>query len=241
MTALNAKTDSFIALLLDVSGRARPTDLQGMAPAEASEALQQFAAVHPELALAFDGDSLGPARTATPAAPAAPAPPAGDDGMFEFGPAATPAAIEPTSAPAQAVAVPGSDESASWPAVDSAPSSDDFLDLPPLEGVGDAADIAPRVPLYWWLLAVLFGWLGGLVGWLVLKKRNPKGARTVLIVGIATTVLAVVVGVAGFALGFASLLGMAAVEPVPVAPVPISAPSTAGAEATSGAEATAAP
>ena len=42
---------------------------------------------------------------------------------------------------------------------DIAPASSDFLDLPPLEGAGDAADIAPRVPVYWWLLAVLLGWL----------------------------------------------------------------------------------
>lgn len=63
---LNARTDSFIALLLDVSGRARTGDLSGFAPDEAGTMLQMYADAHPELGLVFDGDALVPAPKEAP-------------------------------------------------------------------------------------------------------------------------------------------------------------------------------
>lgn len=228
MADLDARTDSFITLLLDVSGRARPSDLQGFSPAEASEMLHRYLVTHPERGLAFDGDTLMPAATAQAAAAvAAPVPPAAaDDGMFEFGPAPTPAAPVTVSAPADvtplapetgtlvppaAVGVPVAD--AAQPAAPipgpppAAPS--DFVELPPLEGAAEASQQRQPVPIYWWLLAVFFGLLGGLIGWLVLRHSNPQGAKTVLLVGIVVTVLTIVLMVAAFFLGAAAFLGLA--------------------------------
>lgn len=56
-------------------------------------------------------------------------------------------------------------------------------------------------PFIWWVLAILFGWLGGLIGFFVLRGENPRGARNVLLVGIAITLLSVLGGVALVLLG----------------------------------------
>lgn len=58
MADLNSRVESFITLLLDVSGRARPSDLEAHAPAGAEELLRQYADAHPEHSLAFEGDTL---------------------------------------------------------------------------------------------------------------------------------------------------------------------------------------
>lgn len=36
----------------------------------------------------------------------------------------------------------------------------------------------------YWLLPILFNWIGGLTGWLALKDRNREKADNVLIAGI---------------------------------------------------------
>lgn len=74
---LNARSDSFISLLLDVAGKARPSDIAGMSADEATALLQAYAAAHPERGLTFDGSQLAPAAVpaaAPTAAAAAPAP-----------------------------------------------------------------------------------------------------------------------------------------------------------------------
>ncbi len=227
MADLDARTDSFITLLLDVSGRARPRDLQGSSLAEASEMLHRYLAAHPERGLAFDGDALVPAAAAQPAAAvAAPVPSAADDGMFEFGPAPTPAAPVTVGAPegvtplAPETGTPVPPAAAGLPVADvaqpvapatvpppAAPS--DFVELPPLEGAAEASQQRRSVPIYWWLLAVFLGVFGGLVGWLALRRSNPQGAKMVLLAGILVTVLTVVLAVAAFFLGAAAFLGLA--------------------------------
>jgi ribosomal protein L40E len=44
----------------------------------------------------------------------------------------------------------------------------------------------------WWLLPILFGWLGGLIAWAVVRDKDPGKARTMLIVGIVLSVLGVI-------------------------------------------------
>ena len=40
----------------------------------------------------------------------------------------------------------------------------------------------------WWLLPILLGWAGGLIGWLVHKDSNPSKAKHLLIFGICWSV-----------------------------------------------------
>ena len=44
-----------------------------------------------------------------------------------------------------------------------------------------------RVSGLWWLLPILFGWVGGLVAWLVNKDVDPQRARAMLVTGIVVT------------------------------------------------------
>lgn len=115
MAELNARNDSFISLLLNVSGKARVVDLQGMTPDDARALLATYRDVHGDLPLALEGDTLSfgsassaPAAPAAAAVPAAPAPEA-------FSPA--PAPVEPFAPPqpAPAAAVPGADFAFSVP------------------------------------------------------------------------------------------------------------------------------
>lgn len=76
VATLGPKNDSFIELLLDLAGRARPADMTAMGREEAIALLQAYAAAHPEKNLAFDGETLSEVLAASPApAPAAPAAP----------------------------------------------------------------------------------------------------------------------------------------------------------------------
>jgi hypothetical protein len=74
MAGLDARSDSYIELLLDLSGRARVSDLSAMGPEQAASLLQAYASAHPEKGIAFDGDVLAPAPAAQPPVEAAPAP-----------------------------------------------------------------------------------------------------------------------------------------------------------------------
>lgn len=176
MSNLNTKTDNFISMLLSVSGRARPIDIQGMDSVQAAELLREYAAAHPEARLGFEGESLVPGGTAAappapaPVAPApvAPAPTAAvaPEASFEFGPA------DPF--PSVPQVVPQATDVAGIPPVGAdAPVASDFVDLPPLDGVGDAADMK--------------------------KKRGPSPviiiAGAVLVLVVIAVVVAVVLGV----------------------------------------------
>lgn len=154
MSNLNPRTDNFIGLLLEVSGRARPSDIQGIDPALAPEILREYAAAHPEARLGFEGESLVvgatgaapvPAPVAAPTPAVAPAPVAAPapESSFEFGPAdpfpAVPQVVPGQAAvPGQIPPPPGAD------AVAPLPVQSDFVDLPPLEGIGDASEMKKK-------------------------------------------------------------------------------------------------
>ena len=53
-----------------------------------------------------------------------------------------------------------------------------------------------RVSGAWWLLPIFMGWLGGLIAWLVNKDVDPQRARSMLITGIAISVVLVILLVA---------------------------------------------
>jgi hypothetical protein len=50
------------------------------------------------------------------------------------------------------------------------------------EIVGDV-----RTSWAWWILPVLFTWLGGLIGWYCLKEVAPHKAKWILLVGVIFT------------------------------------------------------
>lgn len=57
----------------------------------------------------------------------------------------------------------------------------------------------------WYLVPLLFGFLGGIVAWAVNKDRNPKKARKMMIFGIVWSVLIMVLF---FLIGFLMTLSM---------------------------------
>lgn len=322
MAQLDARTDDFIRLLLDVSGRARPSDLHGVGESEGASLLQAYAAAHPERSLAFADGVLAASAAPAPvpvveapvpvaaepvySAPVAPAPatvpeheawaaplaeppaqapaheawvepppaaaeplsplhhlpdydqpaPAAPQAMSAPDPYASPApyaapvpyaipAPEPTpsehpfgipapvadagayhvaeesfapqpfepgpaeyAAPAQVAAVPSPVTPAEAAPYGSSggysdiagpiPAADDWQgSAEPVELDYPAPAYADEPPLawYWWAAPILFGIIGGVIAWVVLRSSRPRGARTMLIAGAVVTAIHVIVGI----------------------------------------------
>ncbi len=82
------------------------------------------------------------------------------------------------------------------------PTTSSFLDEPtPGYVVPPAADVGtpgytpqsplPEKPSGWlWLLPIFLGWLGGIVAWAMVKDKNSRTARNMLITGVVISVLA---------------------------------------------------
>ena len=52
-----------------------------------------------------------------------------------------------------------------------------------------------KVSSWWWLLPIFFGWIGGLIAWLVVKETDKKMAVTLLWVGIGLSVFWAIVSI----------------------------------------------
>jgi hypothetical protein len=62
--------------------------------------------------------------------------------------------------------------------------------------VVSAAPVFPQVQTvsgWWWLLPIFFTWLGGIIAWAVNKDKDPKKARSMLILGIVLAVVFAVI------------------------------------------------
>ncbi len=57
----------------------------------------------------------------------------------------------------------------------------------PAAAAPPAAAPAEKVSGAWWLLPIFVTWVGGLICWLVLKDRNSRSAKNMLIWGIVLT------------------------------------------------------
>lgn len=160
MAGLDARTDSFISMLLDVTGRVRPGDLPSVSEFDLPTTMRAFIDAHPERQLALDNGILSQADAfaapaAAPAASAAPVvvpPPAQVPPEFELVPAAavaTPAQpAEPAPDPAPAFD-PGEPLTPAEPeAVPPAPEAEEpvhelvFQTLP----LDDTPELAPPPP-----------------------------------------------------------------------------------------------
>jgi len=60
-----------------------------------------------------------------------------------------------------------------------------------------------KVSAAWWLLPIFLSWIGGLIGYFVLKDRNRSTATHILIFGIVWTFVGIIffVALAGFLFG----------------------------------------
>lgn len=153
---LNARNDSFISMLLEVSGRARPSDLHSVRPEDAQALLAAYRSAHPEMQLGFEGDTLVYGAAATPVAaseapvsapqPFAAAPAARADEPPAVAPAppvtppAEPAAVAPPAEPAAAPPEAPAPETQMWDFTTPAPESVDPFAVAP------STEPAPAMP-----------------------------------------------------------------------------------------------
>lgn len=171
MADLDARTDSFISMVLSVNSRVRTSDLSAVPEPDRAALLQAYAQAHSgSQQLHFDGELLTAGVPAPPAAYGAPMP--------------MPDAI------AAANASPAADQPV---APDAAPSGEAASSVGPAEAVAenDVAQKAARPArgLAWayWLLPILLTWVGGLIAWAVVKRDSPKKARAMLVTGLLLT------------------------------------------------------
>ncbi|HET9248895.1 MAG TPA: hypothetical protein VFP13_02985 [Actinomycetota bacterium] len=72
-------------------------------------------------------------------------------------------------------------------------ASSALASTPPRQGAWSTPGTPQRrVSGAWWLLPIFMGWLGGLIAWLVNKDVDPGRARSMLITGIAISVILVI-------------------------------------------------
>jgi hypothetical protein len=216
---------NFISLVLSVSGRVRPIDLHGMPESERTGALHAFydANASASMPLHFEGDDLvagvgsGPAPSAAPPASAPAADLPTEPFVSDYAPASAPT-------PAADVAEPLAPPAALEPLAADAPAvaDSDFFAIPPSAGPADPAaeHMAPDIPVgemqfpaekvsfLFWLLPVFFTWVGGIIAFFLVRKKNPKTAKAMLITGIAITVIFALAGVAVVAFGLLALPGL---------------------------------
>ena len=179
MADYTPQIDSQIAQLLRSRGTVTPDMISGVSEQDAHDFLRMYVSQHPDEQLAFDGTSL---TAGIPSLAEDPAPQAATTGM------------------------PMDDVSYG------APVPEVFAAPPPAQGYGapppgghDTPGYTPDAvlreePSGWlWLLPILLGWIGGIIAWAVVKDKNSRTARNMLVTGIAISVLAACMG---FGLGF---------------------------------------
>jgi len=60
-------------------------------------------------------------------------------------------------------------------------------------GPSPSAGVPVRsVSAAWWILPIVFGWLGGIIAWAVTRDRDARMARNMLLTGLAVTAVVLV-------------------------------------------------
>jgi hypothetical protein len=194
------KTDSYIAMVLELNGRVRPADLQAIGEESRAAALRAFAQEHGserELHLAGEELVAGP----PPDPLAAPVPPMVTQ---VFAPSQTRADHAESAGPADLTA---DGESAidlllgdydGVPPVVLAPAAIAPSAPPVAPAVSDAApeDAAPEAPrdtsrrwMLWWIPTLLLPVVGGAAAWFFLNRKRQFAARAMLTVGLVLGML----------------------------------------------------
>jgi hypothetical protein len=53
-----------------------------------------------------------------------------------------------------------------------------------------------KVSHFWYLVPILFGWLGGVIGFFAVRGRDENKARNLFLVGLAVTIIPVIILIA---------------------------------------------
>lgn len=200
MPELTPSADRYISAQLARMGQVPPEALDWVPEAERVAMLDEYCAAHPGAAAvrAEDGvlvagqPSAPPTPAPTPAVPATAPTPA----MPAVAPAPVPAAV----APAAVAAAPAAVVSPAFGAVaaQATPTSTfnpDTFDPRYFVGAGsekallDSKPAGRPVSRWLYLLPLFFGLVGGFIGWIITKDENPRGARNVLLVGVAVSAI----------------------------------------------------
>ncbi len=51
-----------------------------------------------------------------------------------------------------------------------------------------------KVSNYWYIVPILFGWIGGVIGFFAVRGRDEKKGRNLFLVGLATSIGVFVIG-----------------------------------------------
>lgn len=190
---LTPAADRYIGVMLSRDGQVPAEALDWVPEPERVDLLQQYCAAHAaDVVMQVVGEVLVADLAAQP--PMAPSPAA-----------ATP---EPPAPPAPPV--PSGAVTSGY----SAPPSFDNLDLRSMVAASDGKALLDSKPAgapvsrWLYLLPLLFGLLGGLIGWLIVRDENPHGGRNLLTVGAVVTVISLCFSVAMAGVAGSALWGM---------------------------------
>ncbi|MFC1866450.1 zinc ribbon domain-containing protein [Chloroflexota bacterium] len=70
-----------------------------------------------------------------------------------------------------------------------------FQEEPVVIRANRQSELTKKTSAAWWLLPVFLGWVGGLVGWVVVRDTDKGKARGILLLGIAMTVISLIIGI----------------------------------------------
>jgi hypothetical protein len=202
-----SKNDSFIQMVLDISGRVRPADLHGVPEAEREPSIASFYERHAgDMQLYLEGEALvkgvapspdairpAPQTTATEqgtrpdATPSPAAMGATDEELDLIGEAVEP---QPEPPAPQSPAEPGATQSGS---AAKAPGS--ARSHAPARKAKRPA-FKPERWMLWWIPAILVPALGGFAAWFANRRKRAAVAQAMLIVSLLIGVVATIAFVA---------------------------------------------
>jgi hypothetical protein len=170
----NANIDSQIAEILRTRGEVRLTSVPGLEEGEVASLLARFYELHgQEQSLTFDGTRL---RHVAPPPP--PPPPTSSDVAPQGAPyAAAPPAQSFTPAQTAPTVPPGAPGARPSPV-------EQILAAPHEKSLLDTARSEEPINGAMWLLPLVLGLIGGVLGFMLVRERSPKAARNLLIVGV---------------------------------------------------------
>jgi hypothetical protein len=213
MAQYTPQIEAYIAGKLKLQGWLDAAGIPGLPDDEALAFLQRYLDDHAEDALHIDGMVL---RVGAPAAPAATGVDDAPEAVLPGPVVLPPPSYSPPPQPPGVGGPPVTTDPAPYAASPPSPtgSAGGYV-VPGRDDPGYIPEPEPasNVPKWMWLLPIVFALFGGVAGWAILRDRDPKGARNLLILGIAVTVVSACLP---FALGLGGgLVGLGGASSVP--------------------------